>query len=139
MAKLNDRQRLFVKYYIATLNATEAYKRAGYTHKNDNVAGVEGHKLLKNPKIREAVEKGVEKKMSKADISAERILDELASIAFLTPEQLDTLKSIKGGEKMRALELLGKYHTLFTDRIENAGEVTINVSLEDDDEDEPNA
>jgi phage terminase small subunit len=139
MAKLNDRQRLFVRHYIATLNATEAYKRAGYTHKNDNVAGVEGHKLLKNPKIREAVAKGVEKKMSKADISAERILDELASIAFLTPEQLDALKSIKGGEKMRALELLGKYHTLFTDRIENTGEVTINVSLEDDDEDEPNA
>jgi phage terminase small subunit len=133
---LNDRQRLFVKYYIGTLNATESAKRAGYSPKT---AAEIGYELLNKPHIAEAVEKGVEKKMSKADISAERILDELASIAFLTPEQLDALKSIKGGEKMRALELLGKYHTLFTDRIENTGEVTINVSLEDDDEDEPNA
>jgi phage terminase small subunit len=133
---LNERQRLFVKYYIGTLNATESAKRAGYSPRT---AGEIGYELLKKPQIAEAVAKGVDKKMSKADISAERILDELASIAFLTPEQLDTLKSIKGGEKMRALELLGKYHTLFTDRIEQSGEVTINVSLEDDDEDEPNA
>jgi phage terminase small subunit len=133
---LNERQRLFVKYYIGTLNATESAKRAGYSPRT---AGEIGYELLKKPQIAEAVAKGVDKKMSKADISAERILDELASIAFLTPEQLDALKSIKGGEKMRALELLGKYHTLFTDRIEQSGEVTINVSLEDDDEDEPNA
>lgn len=134
---LNERQRLFVKFYIGTLNATESAKRAGYSPKT---AAEIGYELLKKPHIAEAVQKGVDKKMSKADISAERILDELASIAFLTPEQLDALKSIKGGEKMRALELLGKYHTLFTDRIEQSGEVTINVSLEDDeDEDEPNA
>ncbi|NYE07293.1 phage terminase small subunit [Bacillus niacini] len=134
---LNERQRLFVKYYIGTLNATESAKRAGYSPKT---AAEIGYELLKKPHIAEAVSKGVEKKMTKADISAERILDELASIAFLTPEQLDALKSIKGGEKMRALELLGKYHTLFTDRIENTGEVTINVSLEDDeDEDNSNA
>jgi phage terminase small subunit len=136
MAKLNDRQRLFVKYYIGTLNAAESARRAGYSPKTAKEIGCE---LLTKPHIAEAVEKGVEKKMTKADISAERILDELAKIAFLTPEQLDELKSIKGGEKMRALELLGKYHTLFTDRIEQSGEVTINVSLEDDDEDEPNA
>jgi phage terminase small subunit len=137
MAKLNDRQRLFVKYYIATLNAAESARLAGYSPKTAKEIGCE---LLTKPNIAEAIEKGVEKKMSKADISAERILDELASIAFLTPEQLDALKSIKGGEKMRALELLGKYHTLFTDRIEQSGEVTINVSLEDDEnEDEPNA
>jgi phage terminase small subunit len=133
---LNERQRLFVKYYIGTLNAAESARRAGYSPK---AAKEIGARLLTKANIAEAIEKGVEKKMSKADISAERILDELASIAFLTPEQLDALKSIKGGEKMRALELLGKYHTLFTDRIEQSGEVTINVSLEDDDEDEPNA
>jgi phage terminase small subunit len=133
---LNERQRLFVKYYIGTLNAAESARRAGYSPKTAKEIGCE---LLTKPNIAEAIEKGVEKKMTKADISAERILDELAKIAFLTPEQLDELKSIKGGEKMRALELLGKYHTLFTDRIEQSGEVTINVSLEDDDEDEPNA
>jgi phage terminase small subunit len=136
MAKLNDRQKLFVKYYIATLNAAESARLAGYSPK---AAKEIGARLLTKANIAEAIEKGVDKRMEKADISAERILDELAKIAFLTPEQLDALKSIKGGEKMRALELLGKYHTLFTDRIEQSGEVTINVSLEDDDEDEPNA
>jgi phage terminase small subunit len=129
--KLNEQQRLFVKYYIVTLNAAESARRAGYSVKT---ARQMGYELLTRPYIVDAIEKGVEKRMEKADISAERILEELASIAFLTPEQLDALKSIKGGEKMRALELLEKYHTLFTDRVEQTGEVTINVSLEDDEE-----
>jgi phage terminase small subunit len=129
--KLNDRQRLFVKYYIATLNAAESARRAGYSVKTAKEIGYE---LLTKPHIVDAIEKSVEKKMEKADVSAERILEELASIAFLTPDQLDALKSIKGGEKMRALELLGKYNTLFTDRIEQSGEVTLNISLVDDEE-----
>ncbi|QEL82910.1 hypothetical protein DN407_31520 (plasmid) [Bacillus sp. JAS24-2] len=32
----------YTSYYIEKRNATEAYKQAGYSYKNDNVAGVEG-------------------------------------------------------------------------------------------------
>jgi phage terminase small subunit len=133
-SKLNDRQKLFVKYYIATLNATESAKRAGYSHKT---AAEIGYELLNKPQIAEAVQKGVDKKMSKAEVTAEQVLAELAKIAMMDEDELEEWAKKFGmrvSDKTRALELLGKYHTLFTDRVEQAGEVTINVSLEDDEE-----
>ena len=51
--KLTPKQNAFCLAYAATGNATESYKQAGYTVKNYNVAGVEGNKLLNNPKIQE--------------------------------------------------------------------------------------
>lgn len=50
---LNDRQIRFVQEYCKDFNATQAAIRAGYSEKT---AGVQGHELLKNPKISEAVE-----------------------------------------------------------------------------------
>ena len=49
--ELSAKQELFCEEYMLDLNATQAYKRAGYTAINDNVAGVQGHRLLKNTKI----------------------------------------------------------------------------------------
>lgn len=51
MSTLTVKQEKFSLHYAKTGNATESYKAAGYKAKSDAVAGVEGHKLLKNPKI----------------------------------------------------------------------------------------
>ncbi len=53
--KLNDltvKQKKFADGYIISGNATEAYKEAGYRVSSDRVASVEGHKLLRNPKVK---------------------------------------------------------------------------------------
>ncbi|HEV9865599.1 TPA: terminase small subunit, partial [Streptococcus pneumoniae] len=52
MSGLRIKQKRFADEYIISGNATEAYKKAGYRVSSDRVAGVEGHKLLKNPKIK---------------------------------------------------------------------------------------
>ncbi|MGV3684379.1 MAG: terminase small subunit [Daejeonella sp.] len=49
--EITTKQELFCQEYLIDLNATQAYKRAGFTSANDNVAAVEGHKLLRNPKV----------------------------------------------------------------------------------------
>ena len=46
--KLNEKQKLFIDYYIQSGNATQAAKKAGYSAKNASATGIE---LLKNPKI----------------------------------------------------------------------------------------
>ena len=51
--KLTPKQNAFCLAYAVSGNATESYKQAGYTVKNDNVAAVEANRLLNNPKILE--------------------------------------------------------------------------------------
>ena len=55
MDTLTPKQKEFVELYLGGMNATEAYKLAGYKVKNDNVAGPESSKLLRNPKISQEV------------------------------------------------------------------------------------
>lgn len=49
---LNPRQEAFCWNYAKTGNATESYKQAGYSVKNDNSAGTLSSRLLQNIKIR---------------------------------------------------------------------------------------
>lgn len=55
---MNAKQARFVAEYLKDGNATQAAIRAGYS---ENGAGVQGHNLLKNPKIAEAIAKAQEK------------------------------------------------------------------------------
>lgn len=50
---LPERQRLFIKYYLATKNASEACRLSGYSKRN---AADTGHRLLNDPKIRRYIE-----------------------------------------------------------------------------------
>ncbi len=75
MAKLTEKQKRFCDYYIETCNATESYKRAGYSWGNDNVAGVEANKLLKNPKIRGYIDEFLGNMGIERVASAEEILE----------------------------------------------------------------
>lgn len=84
-AEAAKRRALFVAAMIENGgNATRAYMAAGFTAKNANVAGVEAHKLLKNPKIAAAVEAGrataVAKAAEAADLSIAGTLRELNGI-----------------------------------------------------------
>lgn len=49
---LNPKQEAFCLHYAKTGNATESYKKAGYTCKNDNAAGASARRLLLNAKIK---------------------------------------------------------------------------------------
>lgn len=80
--KLTEKQRRFVEEYLIDLNATQAYLRAGYSAKNENVAGVEAHKLLRNPKIDKAIQEAMDERSKRTEITADRVLKELAHIAF---------------------------------------------------------
>lgn len=78
---LNRRQRGFVKELLADpgRNATQAAIRAGYTA---NSAGEMARVNLKHPKIRELIEEEDRKLFSRLEISAERVTQEIAAIAF---------------------------------------------------------
>ena len=73
---LNDRQRRFVGEYLKDLNATAAYKRAGYEG-DDNVCAVEGARLLRNPKVAEAIGFAQYQRAKRLHIKTDSVLHEL--------------------------------------------------------------
>lgn len=81
MAKydLNDSQSRFVDEYLVDLNATQAAIRAGYSEKS---AASQAHELLKNPKVEAAIQAKRARLSKKLEISTERVLNELARVAF---------------------------------------------------------
>ncbi len=141
--KLTTKQRLFVEAYLLTSNATESARRAGYKG-NDNTLGVVGNENLSKPKIAEMVGKRVEA----AAMTADEVLRELADIAksdwrdhveiqYGKDGEMLAAK-LKLGDKIKALELIGKHHKIFTDKTEHSGpnggpiEQVFKIELTDD-------
>jgi phage terminase small subunit len=81
---LNERQKRFVDEYLIDLNAAAAYRRAGYAARG-NAAEVNASRLLRHAQVRAAIEERQRVRLQSTQITAERVLQEIARIAFLDP------------------------------------------------------
>lgn len=135
--KLTPKQKRFVDEYLIDLNATQAAIRAGYSPKT---AQEQSSRLLSKVMIQAEIQEGRDRLQSKLEITQEKVLQELAAIAFangadfakvedndtvkmiptdkLSSEKLPAIAGIKANQygvevklhdKVKALELLGKY------------------------------
>lgn len=95
MADLTEKQKRFADYYIETANATESYKVAGYSCNNDNVAGVEGFKLLRNPKIKNYIDEKMNKKDNDRIASQDEVLKYFTSL--MRGEETDEVVAMNPG------------------------------------------
>lgn len=82
---LTDKQRRFVDEYLIDLNATQAAIRAGYSSKR---ADAIGHENLRKPEIAEAVGEAMKAREQRTLITQDRVLQELARIAFFDIRKL---------------------------------------------------
>lgn len=82
---LTPRQQRFVDEYLIDLNATQAAIRAGYSK---NGAEVTASKLLRVAKVADAVAKAQAKRADRTGITQDRVLQELARIAFFDIRRL---------------------------------------------------
>lgn len=85
---LTPQQQVFADYYIQTSNGTKAVYRAGFDPKNDNVAAVTAVRLLRNSKVQAYIEARKKAISDKLAITDERILQEVARIAFFDVRKL---------------------------------------------------
>ena len=79
MARLTAKQARFVDEYLVDLNATQAAIRAGYSRKRADAIGFEN---LRKPEIESAVQAAMGRRSARTEVTAERVLEELAKIAF---------------------------------------------------------
>lgn len=156
MGKLrSDRQEQFCQEYLVDLNATQAYLRTGYTPKNVSQCA---SMLLSRPHVRARVDELLAQRAARTGVNQDRVIRELARIAFLDPTELadinkgtildDTTEDdraaiasvkVKSGEdytereirfadKLKALELLGKHLGMFTDKVDITGPLPVIVN-----------
>ncbi len=116
---LTPKQDMFVREYLIDLNATQAAIRAGYSAKTAYSIGEEN---LKKPEIAKAIQLGMDKRAEKAIITADEVLSNIRRLAQKAEDMDDN------GNALRANELLGKHLKLFTDKIEQSGNIHLTVS-----------
>ena len=85
MAKLTAKQKKFVEEYLIDLNATQAAIRAGYS---PNTAQEQSSRLLSNVMVKNEIDKAMAERSRRTGISQDRVLRELAKIAFVNPNDV---------------------------------------------------
>ena len=110
---LTAKQRRFVAEYLIVLNGTQAAIRAGYAVSG---ARVEASRLLTKANIAAAVDREMARNPG---VTRTRIVDELARIGFANAQEAGD--GIKVGDRLTALDKLGRATGLFKQRVEVGG------------------
>lgn len=85
MAELTAKQALFVAEYLIDLSASHAAQRAGYSKKTSRQLG---YRLLGDPRVQAAIQAAKQAREVRTQISQDRVLQELARVAFFDPRRL---------------------------------------------------
>ena len=86
---MTGKQKRFIEEYLIDLNATQAAIRAGYS---PDTAGAIGNENLKKPDIRARIGQEMAKRSSRTGINQDRVIRELARIAFVNPADVINTK-----------------------------------------------
>ena len=145
---MTEKQKIFADEYLTDLNATRAYRVAYPSVKKDEVAAVNGSKLLRNTKVQEYISERMQERQQRTEVTQDMVVKELAAIAFakatdyaevkggtvhikdtdsLSEQQIRAIAGIKDGkfgielklnDKEKALELLGRHLGMWNDKLD---------------------
>ena len=123
--QLTTKQKRFCEEYAVDCNGTQAAIRAGYS---EHTAGIIASQNLTKLNVHNQIEKLATEKSIRAEITAERILQGIADIAFAE-------KDVLNKDKLKALEMLSKHFGLlekaygkFTEIVEQS--ISVEVTSE---------
>ena len=148
---MTEKQKIFADEYLIDLNATRAYRKAYPSVKKDETAAAAAARMLRNVKVAEYIQERMQERQKRTEITQDRVLEELAAIAFgkatdyaavkdgqvivknteeLDEQQIRAIAGIKEGkfgievklnDKLKAIELIGRHLGMFKDKLEVAG------------------
>ncbi|MCG1911489.1 terminase small subunit [Staphylococcus epidermidis] len=143
MDKLTPKQERFANEYLKTLNVTQSAINAGYS---SNSAHVTGSRLLRNEKVKDYIQSKKDEIIDDTILTAKETLYLLTKSAvgdetetkevvvkkgtfernpdsgrmnLVYNEHVETVDvPIKPSDRMKARDLLGRYHSLFTEKVD---------------------
>ena len=132
---LNEKQQRFADEYLIDLNATQAAIRAGYSEKT---AGAQASRLLKDVKVSAYIKKRMENQEEDTIASADEVMRYLTSVIRGKSRSHVLARDAMGAdhivekppdekERLKAAELMGKRHQLFTDKVKVDGNMPVMI------------
>lgn len=131
---LTPKQDMFVREYLIDLNATQAAIRAGYSARTANEQGA---RLLAHVSVKAAIQAAMDKRAEQVGIDANFVLNGIRNLISRCEQAVPVLDNegnptgewrFESSSAMRGYELLGKHLKLFTDKIEQSGNINLTVS-----------
>jgi phage terminase small subunit len=92
---LTNKQKVFVNEYLKDLNATRAYKTAYKNIKSEETAATNGSKLLRNTKVAQEIQKRMDERAKRTEITQDKVLKEIARLAFTDITSIVSVKKFK--------------------------------------------
>lgn len=142
MAKMTAKQKRFCDEYLTDLNATQAAIRAGYS---ENTARQIATENLTKPSIKKYIEERMAEKQASLIADQDEVMRYLTSVLrgesqseivvvesvgdFLT-EARRMKKAPDEKERLKAAELLGKAHMIFTDKVQQEVDMELNITVD---------
>lgn len=146
--KLTPKQAAFVREYLIDLNATQAAIRAGYSVRTASSIAEEN---LRKPEIKAGVQAAMAERGERLKASADDVLREITRLAMIDVGRItevtgpadikalpeDVRRAIVGWSwdkngnftiklaKEGALEMMGRHHALFKEKLELSGEISL--------------
>lgn len=140
---MTPKQEKFCEEYVKDFNGTQAAIRAGYSPKT---AEATASRLLRNVKVQNRIQEIRQKAFNETIATAEEVEEMLSkamrgeleeevvvvesSLGISTAKKVR--KQISAKDRIKAAELMGKRHQLFTDKLQVTGELMPIFIGEDD-------
>lgn len=126
--ELTDKQKRFCEEYLVDFNITRAGERAGYKERTV-------FRLIKDTNVQQYIKEMMQELKSARIADATEVMEYLTSVMRGEAKEEETVVSASGVEAMevspstkdrlKAAELLGKRHRLFTDKVEVSAAVPV--------------
>ena len=129
---LTQKQKLFCLEYLKDFNATRSYKQVYWV--SQKAAEASGPRLLGNVRVSNYLASKAQQKIEKAETGVEFVLDTLNQVIQIwlgnksveleegKPKKVLDLSNVNS-----ALEKLGKYHKMYTDKVEQDTSLQIKI------------
>lgn len=138
MSQLTAKQQRFCDEYLIDMNITQAAIRAGYSKKTAYAIGQEN---LKKPMVKEYIEKRMAEKEAALIADQTEVMQYLTSVmrggsssSVLARDEVGADRVIEKPpdekERLKAAELLGRAHMMFTDKVQQNVDMDLNITVD---------
>ena len=140
--KLTAKQKRFCDEYLIDLNATQAAIRAGYSKKTARVIGQQN---LSKLAVKNYIDERMKEKEAELIADSDEVMRYLTSVLrgqsqsevvvvenigdYMSEARL-IQKAPDEKERLKAAELLGRAHMMFTDKVEQTVDMDLNITVD---------